>query len=147
MRQHVEETFGIKAYGGNPPPPPTQDQQVVILRSIAAGGTLQKPFLYDWCSHPTTDYNVCIEEAFCTDFWANVAGGTYALRDIPPRYQSQKGFIGVLRTHLAGRRQKWLKARRTPPTAAQRIATAKHNTRNSRVATVCLLTLTPRSPQ
>ncbi|KAL1937533.1 hypothetical protein VTO73DRAFT_13119 [Trametes versicolor] len=90
VRQHVEESFGIKACGGNPPPPPTPDEQAAILRGIAAGGTLQKPFLYDWRSHPTTDYNV---------------------------------------------RQKWLKAQRTPPTAAQRIAAAKHNTRNSRVGT------------
>ncbi len=101
-----------------------------------------KPFLYDWSNPPSATYNGCVVDAFCQDFWLNVSAGAYALSQIPLRYQQEKGFLGVLRTHITGIRRKWLKSQRNPPSAAQSTAIAQRNAQTSRIGTVSNLTCT-----
>lgn len=131
----MRQTFGIDS-DGRIPAPPSQEAQSRTIEDVAEGGSLPKPFLYDWSSPPTTVYNRCIEDSFCTDFWLSVMGGAYTLGQIPPRYQRENGFLEVLRTHLRGLRRKWMKSQRTPLPASQEVAIAQRNAQVSRIATV-----------
>ncbi|KAJ2998723.1 hypothetical protein NUW54_g7007 [Trametes sanguinea] len=134
VRQHARQLFGILP-NGIPPPPPSKDLQGSILHNVALGRKLSKPFSYDWSSPPLTAYNLCIEEAFCADFWSSVQGGMYSLSLIPPHYQTKDGFTEVLRTYLTGRRRKCADVQKFGSDAAQERAISQRHARNSRVAT------------
>ena len=56
--------------------------------------------MYDWKSPPSSLYNLCIEGAFCADFWASTKSGLNDLDKISPGYQERWRFIGTLRTYL-----------------------------------------------
>ncbi|KAI0365294.1 hypothetical protein BV20DRAFT_982669 [Pilatotrama ljubarskyi] len=68
IRIHVAQTFG---FGDSKvvPAPPDDVQRADVLAYVARQRAIPKPYLYDWGDTPLALYNVCVEEAFCGDFW------------------------------------------------------------------------------
>ncbi|KAI0642150.1 hypothetical protein C8Q79DRAFT_929632 [Trametes meyenii] len=128
IRKHAKSTLDDQL--------PSAEQQTQLLELLALGGALEKPFLYDWSSPPSTSYNQCIVEAFCVDFWDRADAGEYDVDEIPLPYQGQERFVAAVQRHLGHRRRKWLKTHQEPISDAQKQVVARHYARNSRVRTV-----------
>ncbi len=109
-----------------------------VLEDIDHRRSISKPYRVDWNTPPTSLYNICIENAFCADFWASVEGGQYDIAMIPARYRDRESFVGIYRRHLLHLRKCWA-SQVQPPPESQKTAKAKHYARNSRMGTVCSL--------
>ncbi|KAI0323430.1 hypothetical protein GY45DRAFT_1341449 [Cubamyces sp. BRFM 1775] len=134
VRAHIQKTFGFTS-DGSIPPPPGQEFQSRSLQHVASGKMLRVPFMYDWSSPPSTAYNLCVEDAFCIDFWAHVMSGEYALAMIPLRYQGRQEFVKVVRTHISTRRRQWSKAQQGPLATSDAAALARQSAAKSRTGT------------
>ncbi len=59
------------------PSAPSDQSLRNVLEDIDRRRSISKPYRVDWNTPPTSLYNICIENAFCADFWASVEGGQY----------------------------------------------------------------------
>ncbi|KAI1782720.1 hypothetical protein LXA43DRAFT_1068339 [Ganoderma leucocontextum] len=139
IRKHVAFTFGFSPTGAVLAPP-SEEFRNHVLSHVNRGGIIQRPFVYDWKSPPSSLYNLCIEGAFCADFWASVESGLYDLDQIPPAYQERRRFIETLRTylahvkrmlHLASQRRTRQVAFKNRSAKNSRKSTTYHNRRNA----------------
>ena len=134
IRKHVALTFGFGRTDDLPDGPTPQDIRQ-ILHMIEHGAAMQKPYRYDWTSTPTSLYNTCVENAFCSDFSATVQSGHYDLNRIPQRYRSRDSIVKAYRRHFTHLKKRWI-SQKNPPLDSQKTTKAKHYARNSRIGTV-----------
>ncbi|KAI1787876.1 hypothetical protein LXA43DRAFT_1064047 [Ganoderma leucocontextum] len=138
VRKHVALAFGFSPTGAVPISPSEQFKNHV-LSNVNHGGLVQKPFMYDWQSPPSSLYNLCIEGAFCVDFWGSVESGVYDLDRIPPKYQRRRPFVKTLRTYLSYIKQM---IRLASHNRTQQAAFRARSTKNSRKTTNPMPTMT-----
>lgn len=134
IRKHVGLTFGFQR-SASLPDPPSELEMREALQCIDRGRNLSKPYRFDWRSPPTALYNVCVENAFSADFWASARGGQYEITLIPTEYQERELFIEAYRRYMAYLKKCW-SAQQQPAPHEEKVARAKHYSRNSRVGTV-----------
>lgn len=132
IRRHVATTFGFTPTGAVLAPP-TEEFKKHVLLTVNQGGTLEKPYVYDWDSPPSALYNLCIESSFSADFWAAAESGLYDLEFIPRRYQRRKPFINAFRTYLRHIKRM---LRLASATHSHQVAFTKRCATTSRKATV-----------
>ncbi|KAI0745550.1 hypothetical protein C8Q76DRAFT_688603 [Earliella scabrosa] len=133
IRKHMKLTFGFNRTDALPEAPSPEEVRG-LLRRVNRGESLPKPYRVDWTNTATSVYNVCVENAFCADFWASAIAGQYDINLIPAPYQDREGFIKLYRRHLAHLRKCWV-AQQDPPLESEKVAKAKHYARNSRIGT------------
>ena len=144
IRKHVGLTFGFRRTDSLPNPPSEREMREALLR-IDLGEGLPKPYRFDWQSPPTTLYNMCVENAFSADFWASARGGQYDINLIPREYQEREPFIEAFRRYITYLNKCW-SSQQQPPPQEEKVAKAKHYSRNSRVGTVYIFVHPPIHP-